>query len=294
MAHTSVLLEEVLEGLNPSPGEVHVDATAGGGGHSRKIIERISPKGTFVGIDLDPQRIEELKQGLSGAKLKDLILVNGNYADVAKILKENDLDRANGLLVDLGFSSDQLGNGRGFSFKGKEEPLLMTYSDDAPPLYQVLPTLGEKVIAQIIKDLSDERYARRIAKAIVERRREKRILTNHDLADVVKQAVPSNYEKGRINPATRTFMAFRIYINKELENLGKLLGQLTETMAPGGKVAIISYHSKEDEMVKGTFLDMVHQGQAELITKRAIRPSVQEVQDNPRSRSAKLRIIEMK
>ena len=296
MAHTSVLLEEVLEGLNPSPGEVHVDGTAGGGGHTLEIAKRLSPNGSIVGIDWDSLNIQGLKERFAQEKL-DLekeVLVEGNYAQAGKILKENGLEGADGFLLDLGFSSDQLGNGRGFSFQGEEEPLMMTYSDEQIPLYQVLPTLGEKEIERIIKDLSDERYSRRIAKAIVSRRKERKILTNKDLAEVIKHAVPKRYERGRINPATRTFMAFRIYINHELENLGKLLGDIDQFMNPGGRVAIISYHSKEDEMVKSAFAQLEEAGKGALIHKKAIKPTEEEIQSNPRSRSAKLRLIKIK
>lgn len=169
----------------------------------------------------------------------------------------------------------------------------MTYSDTDVPIYEILPTLGEKQIAEIIKDLSDERYAGRIAKAIVRQRKVTSILTNHDLARVVREAVPKGYENGRIDPATRTFMAFRIYANRELENLGRILGSLAETLKPGGRAAIITYHSKEDAMVKHFFKDLAERGEGILVNKKVIKPRDEEIKINPRSRSAKLRTIEL-
>jgi 16S rRNA (cytosine1402-N4)-methyltransferase len=294
--HIPVLLNEVLEILSPSKGQVMIDATVGGGGHGIPIARRLSPSGVFVGIDWDKDRIEELQQAIAGEKLDldRLILICSNYADLPAVLEKEGLGKADGLLMDLGFSSDQLGVGRGFNFQGPEEPLLMTYNESDQPAYAILSTLGEKQIAEIIKDLSDERYAHRIAKAIVRARKEKPVVTNRDLAKIVEGAVPQNYEKGRISPATRTFMALRIFVNRELENLGRTLGELQEIVKPGGRVAIVAYHSKEDAMVKHFFRDLVTCGKAVLINKKVVQPTEAEISKNPRSRSAKLRAIEIK
>lgn len=294
--HTPVLLSEVLEALDPGSGQTMIDATVGGGGHGMPIAKNLSPGGVFVGVDWDKSRIRELKETLEkeDLDLDRLILVCGNYANLSEILEKEGLGKADGLLVDLGFSSAQLGTGRGFGFSGPEEPLIMTYDEETDPAYLVLATLAEKEIAEIIKDLSDERYAKRIAGRIVEARKNRPIRTNRDLAEVVRAAVPKNYEHGRIDPATRTFMAFRIYLNRELENLGRLLGELGLLVKPGGRVVIISYHSKEDGMVKHHFKDMEDRGEAELINKKFIGPSDEEVDANRRSRSAKLRAIRMK
>ncbi|MBU2101204.1 16S rRNA (cytosine(1402)-N(4))-methyltransferase RsmH [Patescibacteria group bacterium] len=293
--HVPVLLNEVLEMLSPSEGQTMIDATVGGGGHGIPIARRLSPGGVFLGMDWDKERLKELRQAIDEEKLdlEKMILVCSNYADLQDVLEKEDLGRVDGLLVDLGFSSDQLGAGKGFSFRGREEPLIMTYSDTDVPIYEILPTLGEKQIAEIIKDLSDERYAGRIAKAIVRQRKVTSILTNHDLARVVREAVPKGYENGRIDPATRTFMAFRIYANRELENLGRILGSLAETLKPGGRAAIITYHSKEDAMVKHFFKDLAERGEGILVNKKVIKPRDEEIKINPRSRSAKLRTIEL-
>ncbi|MDZ4231478.1 MAG: 16S rRNA (cytosine(1402)-N(4))-methyltransferase RsmH, partial [Patescibacteria group bacterium] len=242
--HTPVLLKEVLEMLDPKPGQTVVDCTLGAAGHGSEIAKALSPRGIFVGIDWDWQRLEAAKENLEKEELdlKKLVLIEGNYAETVEILKDESLAKVDGLLVDLGFSSDQLGEGRGFSFKGKEEPLEMTYSKGAIPAYQLLAQLGERKITTLLKDLSDERYAERIAKAIVEHRRKGAILTNKDLAETVRKAVPRNYEKGRIDPATRTFMALRMYANREMENLEDLLKSLEYIVQSGGRVLIISYH----------------------------------------------------
>jgi 16S rRNA (cytosine1402-N4)-methyltransferase len=294
--HIPVLLNEVLEILNPLKGQVMVDATVGGGGHGIPIAHRLSPGGVFLGIDWDGKRIEELGRVISEEKLEldRLVLVCGNYVDLPEILRRESLEKVDGLLMDLGFSSDQLGTGKGFSFRGPEEPLRMTYNEDSQPAYEILSILGEKQIAEIIGDLSDERYARRIAKAIVLARKQKPIVTNRDLIEVIKSAVPRNYEHGRIDPATRTFMALRIFVNRELENLGRTLGELKEIVKPGGRVVIITYHSKEDVMVKHFFQNMVACGEAVLINQKVVRPTPIEIEQNPRSRSAKLRAIEIK
>ncbi len=293
--HTPVLLKEVLEMLDPEPGEVMVDATLGAAGHGAEIAKKISPEGTFVGIDWDWQRLKVAKSQLEKevADLKKLVLVEGNYAEITEILKEESVGKVDGLLLDLGFSSDQLTEGRGFSFKGSEEPLEMTYSKGAIPAYQILAQLGAEKITGLLRDLSDERYAPRIARAIVERRREESILTNKDLAEVVRKAVPRNYERGRIDPATRTFMALRMYVNRELENLEELLGSLDQIMHKQGRVVIISYHSKEDSIVKSFFRQMAYEDKAKLLNKKVIKPSREEAVANPRSRSAKLRAIEI-
>lgn len=296
MAHVPVLLNEVLQLLDPKPGEKMVDGTLGAAGHGVEIAKRLSPGGIFVGIDWDWQRLQSAKEILEkeDIDLKKLVLVEDNYAELKEILEEEAVGKIDGLLIDLGFSSDQLVEGRGFSFRGKEEPLEMTYSKRVPPAYQVLSQLNEQKLADVIKELSDERYALRIARAIVERRRKgPPIATNKDLAEIVRKAVPRNYEKGRIDPATRTFMALRMHVNGELENIRDLLACLSETVSAQGRVVIISYHSKEDAMIKSFFKEMAWAGKVKLLNKKVVKPSREEVEANPRARSAKLRAIQI-
>ncbi|MBI5147789.1 MAG: 16S rRNA (cytosine(1402)-N(4))-methyltransferase RsmH [Parcubacteria group bacterium] len=288
MVHVPVLFKEVIEILDPKPGEFFIDGTLGGGGHAVKIIERILPDGTFLGIDWDRDAIEHAKLNVKNQRSK-VILVHGNYADLPEILKREKLPRANGLILDLGFSSEQLA-GKGFSFL-KDEPLTMRYdsSETGVTAADVVNGLSEKELADVIYKFGEERFSRKIAKAIVERRRKKRIETSGDLANVVGEALPKNYERGRIHPATRTFQAIRIYLNDELGNLERLLDGLGKILKPRGRAAIISFHSLEDRLVKNYFKKMKKEGKIEILTKKPALPSPEEIRANPRSRSAKLR-----
>ena len=294
MAHAPVLLNEVLEILEPKSGKIFVDGTVGGGGHAVPIIERLAPGGIFLGIDWDEELIKNLESRIKNLtpRLKRVVIRAGNYADLPEILEEEHLGKIDGLLVDLGFASDQLERGKGFSFM-KDEPLIMTYSKDTSPAYQILNQLSRTELERILRDYGEERYAARIAEAIREREKKSLIRTTGELAEVVRQAVPNSYERGRINPATRTFMALRIYVNDELENLKKLLRQISEIMNSGGRVAIISFHSLEDRLVKNHFRDLAKEGKVHLLTKKPITPTEEEARSNPRSRSAKLRAIEI-
>jgi len=298
VAHVPVLLNEVLGILEPKSGKVIVDGTAGSGGHALPIIERLAPDGIFLGIDWDEAMVAKLIRQLAERvkahepKLKRLILLTGNYADLPKILREEHLDKIDGLLLDLGFSSEQLEGGRGFSFT-KDEPLIMTYSVDRFPAYRALKQLSKMELTEIIRTYGEERYAGPIAKAIWERERKQSIKTSGELQEVIRRAVPKSYERGRINPATRTFMALRIYLNDELGNLEKFLESVPEIMAKGGKVAVISFHSLEDRLIKNHFRDLSKAGRAKLITKKPIVPDEAEKKNNPRSRGAKLRVIEI-
>jgi len=296
--HTPVLLHEVLEALDPIPGDVVIDGTVDGGGHAAAIVAKIMPKGEFLGVDLDDHMIalatEKILAALSASSLGERIaIISGNYADLLQIVAERKFPKANGLLVDLGFSSEQLeSSGRGFSFSEatRNEPLIMTYEDSRTPVRELLTGMSEAEIAKTLFDLGGERYARRIAKAIKERERRHRIMTSGELADVVRGAIP---RRGKIDPATRTFQAFRILANGELENLERLLGHLGDIVAPGGRVAIVSFHSLEDGIVKRAFRKMAADGMAEILTKKPIVPTREEVMQNPRSRSAKLRAIKI-
>jgi 16S rRNA (cytosine1402-N4)-methyltransferase len=267
--HIPVLLNEVITVLDPQPGEFFIDATYGAGGHARAIREKISPKGNLLGIDWER--------------------TGDNYADLPEILKKKKLPKADGLLIDLGFSSDQLATGgKGFSFL-VDEPLLMTYSEIEKPVAQIIRELKEAELTTVIKQYGEERYARRIAVAIKAAGKKKIITTSKQLAMVVAAAVPRNYEQGRIHPATRTFQALRIYANRELENLETILKSIFEIVGLGGRVAIISFHSIEDRIVKNYFRDYARAGKVELITKKPVQATETEVKNNPRSRSAKLR-----
>lgn len=300
--HVPVLLNEVLAFLDPRPGDFIIDGTVDGGGHAREILGRITETGMLLGTDWDEALLAECKARLNG--YKNAVLAHGNYADLAEIMAVNAANggplkgkgKADGLLIDLGFSSEQLAkSGRGFSFEEahKNEPLLMTYDDSRTPVSAILRETDEKELANIIFELGGERLSRQIAKAIKDRERHERIETSGELADVVRGAVPHGYEHGRIDAATRTFQALRIYANGELENLEKLLASLPEIVKPGGKVAIITFHSLEDRIVKNAFRTMAKETSATLITKKPVPASREEIIKNSRSRSAKLRVIQL-
>ncbi|MHB9019710.1 MAG: 16S rRNA (cytosine(1402)-N(4))-methyltransferase RsmH [Minisyncoccota bacterium] len=297
MAHIPVLLNEVMEILRPQKGEFFIDGTFGAGGHSEKILEAIGEKGKLLAFDWDEKAAQRNR---SIFEKKNFVFHNVNYADAKKILQENDLPKADGLLLDLGFSSDQLeDSGKGFSFK-KDEPLIMSYGKNLSAqaggltAYEVVNTYPEEKLLEIIKEFGEERFPGRIARVIVENREKEPIKTSLQLARIIRSALPRNYEQGRIDPATRTFQALRIYVNGELENVKKVLGDLDGIVKSGGRVAVISFHSLEDRIVKNIFRDLKKSGKAELLNKKIISASREEILTNPRSRSAKLRGIILK
>src|SRR5258708_2189028 len=272
-----------------------IDGTVDGGGHAAAIIKKIVPGGRFLGIDWDASMIakrEAERRETEQAHAVNEHYTHGNYAELPAILAKEKLGKADGLLLDLGFSSEQLqSSGRGFSFSesAADEPLLMTYDDSRAPVAKVIRELSEEELADVIFKFGGERLSRRIAKAIVFQGKKKRIMTSGELAEVVRSAVPKGYERGRIDPATRTFQALRIYANHELENLETVLDNLSKILKSGGRAVIISFHSLEDRIVKNKFRDMAKSGNIKIITKKPMVASDEEVRENPRSRSAKLR-----
>ena len=288
--HEPVLLQEVITFLDPQPGAFIIDGTVDGGGHAAAIIERIGAQGTLVGLDWDKQLLERCKKRFEAHS--NVILMHGNYAELPAIMSEHRLQKADGLLIDLGFSSEQLeASGRGFSFSElrKDEPLLMTYDDSRTPVYQILREESEEALANIIFEFGGERASRRIAKAIKDQGRRNPIKTSGELADIVRSVLPAKYEHGRIDPATRTFQAFRIYANGELENLKTVLSSLEQIIKPGGKAVIISFHSVEDGIVKRVFQSLAKESKITILTKKPVEGTREEIKNNPRSRSAKIR-----
>ena len=289
MKHKPVLLKEVIEFLEPKPGEFFIDGTLNGGGHASAILEKIMPGGKFLGVDWDKDVIEQFKPLVISYK-SSVTLVNDNYKNIPMILRNKKLGKADGLLLDLGLSSEQLEKSKkGFSFQ-RDETLDMRYSEESKPAYEWLEKLKELELAKIIKDFGEERFASRIARAI---KKNLPIKTSKALADIISGAVPKSYVRARIHPATRTFQALRIFVNQELENLKTVLGNIPEILNPHGRVVVISFHSLEDRIVKHAFRNLYKENKAEILTKKPITPSKGEVASNPRSRSAKLRAIEV-
>jgi 16S rRNA (cytosine1402-N4)-methyltransferase len=303
MAHVSVLLQEAIDGLELQDGDIYLDATVGSGGHMEEVWKREGNKVTLAGIDADEMSISIAREklDLSGAKAKLAVL---NFRNIDKAPEVLEIGNPTKILFDLGWSSDQffgsgpdaaVGTGRGFSFQ-KDEPLIMTFKsnagDEDTTAYDVVNLWSEESLTTILYGYGEERYGRRIAKAIVERRKEKPIETSKQLAEIVKGAVPIFYRFGRIHPATRTFQAIRIAVNDELRVLAEGLRKGFDILKSDGMMAVISFHSLEDRIVKNFFKLKVSDGVGELVNKKIITPSEEEINKNPRSRSAKLRIIQ--
>lgn len=287
------MLKEVVAWLQPRAGGVYLDGTVGEGGHSRAILEASAPDGRVIGLDRDMAAMTVAEQRLRSFGTR-AILVHANYLEAARVVGEMTISGLDGAVLDLGVSSTQLDSAdRGFSFMA-EGPLDMRMDRREPrTASDLVNRLPEKELARIFLEYGEERYARRIARAIVRRREQEPILTTLDLADVVRGAVPAAYRHGRLHCATRTFQALRIAVNRELENLGLALRMLAGLLLHGGRLVVLSFHSLEDRIVKHTFRELGSGAEAGFVvlTKRAITPSVDECVDNPRARSAKLRVL---
>lgn len=285
--HIPVLLRETIDGLDLRAGDNVVDCTAGAGGHSEAILEKTSPDGKLLGLDLDEAALGTAQRTLSRFGSRAM-LVRANYKDVRRVLQTTSFGPVQAALLDLGFSSMEIDDpARGFSFRA-DGPLDMRY-DTAQEMSAATIVNGwaEDELADIIHEYGEERYARQIAAAIVKRRRSQRILGTIDMVDVIASAVPTAYKRSVPHFATRTFQALRIAVNDELGNLEAALPELVAALAPGGRLAIISFHSLEDRMVKRFFRDTP---ELEPTTKRPVEASEEELENNPRSRSAKLRV----
>jgi 16S rRNA (cytosine1402-N4)-methyltransferase len=280
------MTREVIAALSPKSGEVVVDATYGAGGHSRAL--KATAKIKLISIDADPANIQH-SSGQTGEEV-----IEGNFGDLDSILEGLGVERVDKVLFDLGWQSGQLDSGRGFSFM-HDEPLNMSYGPNPRSGFtaaQVLNNWSEKALADVLFGYAEERYAKRIAKKIVERRAIKPFETTVELAEVVRDAVPARYRHGKSNPATKTFQALRIAVNDELGVLREGLGAAWRRLACNGRIAVITFHSIEDRIVKQNFAKHVKAGHGRLLYKKPLTPSVAEVEANRAARSAKLRVIE--
>lgn len=307
-SHIPVLLNEVLQYLDPQPGENLIDGTVGGGGHSKAILEKTAPDGKLLGIDMDAEAIQACRMNLdkSGGRV---ILERANYLDFRRLKEEHGFEPLDLFFLDLGISSKQLDDEMlGISFL-RNSPLDMRLGGEemagGVSAEKILNEYSEDKIFNMIRDYGEERYAKNIARKIVEVRKEKRIESTKELVDIIAEAVPGKYKHSRIHFATRTFQALRIAVNAELINLEKVLPEILDEMEVGGRIGIISFHSLEDRIVKRFFAqesrDCIcgpevpvcvcgHKKRLEIVTRKPVRPAPEEMEKNPRSRSAKLRV----
>ncbi len=292
--HDSVLMDEVLKALEVAPGDTVVDATLGGAGHFREILSRLGADGVLIGIDADPEAVERARAAYADDRRADrpvAHLVNDNFRRLEHILDRLNIATVDKALFDLGWSGYQIAAPRGFSFQGSE-PLLMTYGPDEKSAAEFVNSATEEDLADMLYAYGEERFARGIARAIVAKRSKGRILSTDDLVDAVKAGTPDWYQRGKLHPATKTFQALRIAANDELGALREGLDAAVKRLAPSGRIAVITFHSIEDRIVKSFFRDAVHAGLGALLEKKPIAPSREEVLRNRRARSAKLRVFE--
>ena len=304
--HVSVLLNECLEGLNIKENGIYVDGTLGGAGHSSEILKRLSNEGRLIGIDQDTDALKAAKERLKN--YSNVTFVHSNFSSIENVLNNLNIDGVDGILMDLGVSSYQLDEGeRGFSYM-KDAPLDMRMNRDNDfSAYNVINEYSEEDLYRIIRDYGEEKFARRIASFIVENRQEKNIETTLELVEIIKSAIPAKARREGPHPAKRTFQAIRIEVNSELSILNKTIEDGVGKLNKGGRMAIITFHSLEDRIVKNKFRDLAvscrcpkefpvcvcgEKAKVKVISRKAIEPTKEEVDINPRSRSAKLRVIE--
>lgn len=317
--HIPVLLKEVLSHLHLKPGQVVVDATLGGGGYTRDLLKAVLPGGIVIAIDCDVQAIWRARKRFARLD-QGLKLVHGNFVDIATIVSEAGYDHVDAVVADLGVSSDQLDDPkRGLSFL-KDGPLDMRLNrvksfdsletarcgtDDEITAEKIVNEWDEGEIVKILREYAEERFARNIARSITRARAQKPIHTTRELAKIVRESIPIRYQRGRIHPATKTFMALRMAVNKEMEALDTFLEGALETLAVGGRIAVVTFHSGEDRKVKKFFRESArgcncpknfpvcrcgHTQRLELLTRGSVTPKATEQDKNPRSRSGKLRV----
>jgi 16S rRNA (cytosine1402-N4)-methyltransferase len=296
--HTPVLLKEVICFLEPRPGDTVVDATVNGGGHAMAILKIIGRNGVLIGIDQDQEVIRRLKEEIKDKKAErvgNIILINGNFRNLDKLLEPFKIKIINGVLFDLGLSSYQIEySARGFSYLRSNEPLLMNFKNPLDPddltAREILNKWPEKEIFRILKEYGEEKYSRRISREIVKARRRKPLESTGDFLDLIKKSLPRRWYPGK-HPAKRSFQALRIAVNDELGALKEGLENSWRLLSSKGRMVVISFHSLEDRIVKGFFKEKEKNGEGQIQTPKPVVPTRRELEKNPRSRGAKLRSI---
>jgi 16S rRNA (cytosine1402-N4)-methyltransferase len=291
--HQPVLLDQVLDLVQPKAAATLIDCTLGRGGHAIALAKRLGPHGLLIGLDVDPRNLEYAQQRLADAPCR-VRLFHANFAELDQVVREIGEPGVHAILADLGLSTNQLFDPEyGLSFS---EPMKLDMRIDprtSENAADLLNRLTEKDLANVLYELAQERWSRRIARKIAEARRTSPITTTERLAEIVRSAIPARHgRREKIDPATRTFLALRMKVNRELENLRALLETAPQLLTRGGRLAIISFQSMEDRMVKQAFRFAEQTGIARVITKKPITPTDSEITANPRSRSAKLRVAE--
>lgn len=287
-------MKEVLKALDVQQGDTVVDATLGGAGHFTKLLSALSDGGSIVGIDADLGAVERGREAYANDRRPErpiANLVNDNFRNLARILERLGIGTVDKILFDLGWSGYQIATSRGFSFQN-DEPLLMTYGEGGETAADIVNSSSEADLADIIFTYGEERFAHGIARAIVAARAKGRILTTGQLVQAIEAGVPAWYRKGKTHPATKTFQALRIFVNDEIGALRDGLDAALAVLAPSGRLAVISFHSIEDRIVKNVLRDAAHAGFGLVTTKKPVVPSRAEILRNRRARSAKLRVFE--
>ncbi len=293
MIHQPVLLNEVLEYLKPKPGGKYIDATMNGGGHTLAIAERVQPNGIVLGIEWDSELLKETEARIKKQESSaNLIFVNDSYVNLKNIVEDHDF-QPDGILFDLGLSSWHYEtSGRGFTFK-KDEPLDMRFNTSGGvPVSEIVNLYDVPELEQIIRDYGEEQFARSISESIGLNRKKRPIMTTEDLVSVISVAVPEWYKHRKIHFATKTFQALRVVVNDELGNVAKGVRTAIDILKPGGRIVVISFQGHEDKIVREIFKEQVKAGRIIQPVKGTIRPTWPEQQANPRSRSAKMKVVE--
>ncbi len=287
--HIPVLLNEVMQYLNPQPNQNFVDCTFGFGGHSKAILEKIKPNGRVLGIEWDGEKLKAKNEKI---KIEQrLLVVNNSYTNLKNIIDRESFRPVNGILLDLGISSWEIdGSGKGFSFQ-KNEPLDMRFSKNQDlTAKEIVNNYTEQELGKIFQEYGQERFAKNIASNIVQVRKDHFIETTDQLVEIIRKSFPKSYKFGKAHFATRTFQALRIAVNTELDNLKNVLPQAIDVLEKNGRVAVISFHSLEDAIVKKFFKEQAKNNKLQIITKKPITASLEEIKINPKARSAKLRV----